>query len=72
MLRGQLEEKEKLKISCGFSLHAALGTKATVSQPILILFFSFLQVLVTNLELEPVGHHEPANFWFGPSAVRRG
>ena len=28
------------------------------------------QVLVTNLELESVGHHEPANFWFGPSAVR--
>ena len=39
-------------------------------------FTSFLmkplpfQVLVTNLELESVGHHEPANFWFGPSAVR--
>ena len=27
-------------------------------------------VLVTNLELETVGHLEPANFWVGPSAVR--
>lgn len=27
------------------------------------------QVLVTNLELEPVDHLEPANFWIGPSAV---
>ena len=26
-------------------------------------------MLVTNLELEPVAHLEPANFWIGPSAV---
>ncbi|TRY68543.1 hypothetical protein TCAL_07253 [Tigriopus californicus] len=26
-------------------------------------------VLVTNLELEPVDHLEPANFWIGPSAT---
>jgi len=32
-------------------------------------FFPF-QVLVTNLELEPVAHLEPANFWIGPSVVR--
>ena len=27
---------------------------------------------MTNLELEPVAHLEPANFWIGPSAVSRG
>ena len=37
-----------------------------------VLFFNlvlYFQVLVTNLELEPVAHLEPANFWIGPSAV---
>ena len=34
------------------------------------MFCFSLQVLVTNLELEAVGHLEPANFWIGPSAVR--
>ena len=34
------------------------------------LFVSFfLQVLVTNLDVESVTHLEPANFWIGPSAV---
>ena len=32
-------------------------------------FPRFLQVLVTNLDVESVTHLEPANFWIGPSAV---